>query len=52
MSPVVFDDNSLAALDYAALFARQPGARLYLLHIVQTNPVRLQEELRHATTNE
>lgn len=52
LSPVDFDDNSLAALDYAAFFARQPGAMLYLLHVVQTDPVHLQEELQHTTTNE
>ena len=52
LSPVDFDDNSLAALDYAACFARHPGAMLYLLHAVQTDPVHLQEEMQQTTTNE
>ena len=52
LCPVDFTANSLAALDYTALFAQQPGARLYLLHVVQTDPVHLQEELQHTTTNE
>jgi nucleotide-binding universal stress UspA family protein len=52
LSPVNFDENSLAALDYAAFFAQQPGARLYLLHVVQTDAAHLQEELQHTTTNE
>lgn len=52
LSPVDFNDNSLTALDYAAVFARQPGAQLYLLHVVQTDAGHLQQELQHATTNE
>jgi len=52
LCPIDFDDNSLAALDYAAVFARQPGARLYLLHVVQTDAGHIQEELLRATKNE
>lgn len=52
LSPVDFNDNSLTALQYAAVFAQQPGAMLYLLHVVQTDAGHLQQELQHATKNE
>jgi len=34
LSPVDFHDNSLAALEYAAQFARQYDATVYLLHVI------------------
>jgi acetoin utilization protein AcuB len=34
LSPVDFDENSLAALDAAVQLARQSGARIFVLHVV------------------
>lgn len=45
LSPIDFDDNSLAALDYAAQFAKQNGATLYLLHVVPTDEIHLHREV-------
>jgi len=41
LSPVDFHENSLAALEYAAEFARQYGATVYLLHVVPTDEIQL-----------
>ena len=45
LSPVDFHENSLAALDYAAEFARQYGATVYLLHVVPTDEIHLHREV-------
>ena len=52
LTPIDFDENSLAALEYAAAFARQPGATLYLLHVVELDPLHLQKEIAPMTKNE
>lgn len=52
LAPVDFDENSLAALEYAAAFARNPGATLYLLHVVELDPLHLQKEIAPLTRNE
>ncbi len=52
LSPVDFNDNSLPALNYAAVFAQQFEARSYLLHVVQTDAGHLRQELQHITKNE
>jgi nucleotide-binding universal stress UspA family protein len=52
LSPMDFDENSLAALEYAAAFSRQPGTTLYLLHVVSTDPLHLQQEIEQTTEDE
>jgi universal stress protein A len=52
LAPVDFDENSLAALEYAAAFARKPNATLYLLHVVELDPLHLQKEIAPITKNE
>ena len=45
LSPVDFHENSLAALEYAAQFARQYDATIYLLHVVPTDELHLHREV-------
>lgn len=45
LSPVDFHENSLAALEYAAQFARQYDATVYLLHVVPTDELHLHREV-------
>ena len=45
LSPVDFHENSLAALEHAAEFARQYGATVYLLHVVPTDEIHLHREV-------
>jgi len=45
LSPVDFHENSLAALAYAAQFARQYDATVYLLHVVPTDELHLHREV-------
>ena len=52
LTPIDFEENSLTALEYAATFARQPGATLYLLHVVELDPLHLQKEIEPTTKNE
>ena len=41
LSPVDFDENSLAALEYTAQFAQQYDVTVYLLHVVPTAEIHL-----------
>jgi len=45
LSPVDFHENSLAALEYAAQFARQNDATVYLLHVIPTDELHLHREV-------
>jgi universal stress protein A len=45
LSPVDFHENSLAALQYTAQFARQYDATVYLLHVVPTDELHLHREV-------
>ena len=45
LSPVDFHENSLAALEYAAQFARQYDATAYLLHVIPTDELHLHREV-------
>ena len=45
LSPVDFHENSLAALEYAAQFARQYDATVYLLHVIPTDELHLHREV-------
>lgn len=45
LSPVDFSENSLAAVEYAAYFARQSNATVYLLYVIEE--LRLPAELYH-----
>ena len=45
LSPVDFHENSLLALEYAAQFARQYDATLYLLHVIPTDELHLHREV-------
>jgi universal stress protein A len=45
LSPVDFHENSLAALEYAAQFARQSDATIYLLHVIPTDELHLHREV-------
>src|SRR3954453_943425 len=45
LSPVDFHENSLAALEYAAQFARQYDATIYLLHVIPTDELHLHREV-------
>ena len=47
LSPVDFHENSLAALEYAAQFARQYDATVYLLHVIPTDELHLHNEVYH-----
>jgi nucleotide-binding universal stress UspA family protein len=47
LSPVDFHGNSLAALEYAAQFARQYDATIYLLHVIPTDGLHLHREVYH-----
>jgi hypothetical protein len=40
LSPVDFHENSFAALEYAAQFARQYDATVYLLHVIPCDSLR------------
>jgi nucleotide-binding universal stress UspA family protein len=42
LCPVDFDSNSADALAHAAALAMSAGATLYLLHVVQINPLAIQ----------
>lgn len=45
LSPVDFQENSLIALEYAAQFARQYDATVYLLHVIPTDELHLHREV-------
>jgi len=45
LSPIDFHDNSLAALEYAAQFARQYDATVYLLHVVPSDEFHLHRDV-------
>src|SRR5262249_57084524 len=45
LCPVDFHENSLSALEYAAQFARQYAATLYLLHVIPTDELHLHREV-------
>lgn len=45
LSPVDFHENSLAALEYAAQFARQYDATVYLLHVIPTDELHLHRDV-------
>src|SRR5213593_2410046 len=45
LSPVDFHENSLFALEYAAQFARQYDATVYLLHVIPTDELHLHREV-------
>jgi nucleotide-binding universal stress UspA family protein len=45
LCPVDFSENSIVALEYAAHFARQNGARLYLLYVLPAEEARIPAEL-------
>src|SRR6266542_1222893 len=45
LSPIDFHENSLAALEYAAQFARQYDATIYLLHVIPTDELHLHREV-------
>jgi len=45
LCPVDFSENSLMALEYAAYFARQHDAKLYLLYVIPTEEISLPAEL-------
>jgi nucleotide-binding universal stress UspA family protein len=48
LSPVDFsDENSLAALEYAAYVARQCDATVYLLYVIPADEAQLPRELYH-----
>jgi len=49
LSPVDFHENSLAALEYAAQFARQYDATVYLLHVIPTDELHLHREVYRPT---
>jgi universal stress protein A len=49
LSPVDFHENSLAALEYAAQFARQYDATVYLLHVIPTDEIHLHREVYRPT---
>jgi len=49
LSPVDFHENSLAALEYAAQFARQYDATVYLLHVIPTAELHLHREVYRPT---
>ena len=41
LAPVYFDERSMAAVDYAAYFARQNDGIVYLMHVVPTDELHL-----------
>jgi len=45
LSPVDFDENSLAALDLVRQFAQQNNGTVYLLHVVPTDEIHLHREV-------
>ncbi len=45
LSPVDFHENSLAALEYAAQFARQYDATVCLLHVIPIDELHLHHEV-------
>src|SRR5215470_8351856 len=45
LSSVDFHENSLAAVEYAAQFARQYDAIVYLLHVIPTDELHLHREV-------
>jgi nucleotide-binding universal stress UspA family protein len=47
LSPVDFSENSRAAVEYAAYFARQSNATVYLLYVVPEVELQLPPELYH-----
>jgi len=49
LSPVDFHENSLAALQYTAQFARQYDATVYLLHVIPTDELHLHREVYRPT---
>jgi nucleotide-binding universal stress UspA family protein len=42
LCPVSFDPNSAVALEHAGALAKNSGAMLYLLHVLQINPLTAQ----------
>ncbi len=45
LCPVNWSENALVALEYAASFARQHGAQLYVLYVLPAEDVRLPRDL-------